>query len=141
MKHKLLYLTGIAEQPNTIGQEKLKKATDKSLPQINYESLGIIAPKGEVELDEYGDVILGDDDFEYVETECIINLNNYLGCVDDLEFGSRIYTTSGIAFRVLETCEEVATYIEYVQMSWLERNFYAYKSFFRRNNIKTQQNG
>ena len=131
MKHTILYLTGLAEQPNKEGQEKLKNANDDKLPQINYESLGIRAPKGEVERDEYGSVILDDEDFEYVETECTISLNSYLGCVDDLEFGSRVYTTSGVAFRILETCEEVTSYIEFVQMNWFERNFSVFKSFLR----------
>ena len=103
MKNKILYLTGMIEQPNLLGQEKIKKATDDTLPQINYEALGIRAPKGEVERDEDGHVILEDEDFEFIDVDCCISLNQYLACVDDLEFGSRIYTTAGVAFRILET--------------------------------------
>lgn len=138
MKQKILYLTGIAERPNQKGQEKLQKAIDTELPKIDYEALGLRAPKGEIERDEQGNILLDDDEFEYVEVECSISLNQYLGCVDDLEFGSRVYTTSGIAFRVLESCDEVTSYIEFISRNLFERLRDSVLFFFRRIKWKLQ---
>ena len=128
---KIIYLNAIVQLPTAEAEEKIQNATKKKdEPQINYASLGIRPPKGEIETDEDGNVILDEDDFEEVPVPVSIPLDNLGSWVANVNGGSTIYTKSNLSYDVVEEIWEVNTMVEYLSMSWIEKQFLLFKSFF-----------
>lgn len=128
---KIIYLNAIVQLPTAEAEEKIQNATKKKdEPQINYASLGIRPPKGELETDEDGNVILDEDDFEEVPVPVSIPLDNLGSWVASVDGGSTIYTKSNLSYDVVEEIWEVNTMVEYLSMSWIKKQFLLFKSFF-----------
>lgn len=136
MKIKTLLLNALVTIPNEQGEEKIQKAYDKDEPQIDYESLGILRPKGEVERDSEGNIILDEEDFEEATVPVFIPINNIASYVATLEGTTRVYTKSNVAYDVVEDVFEIDSYLEYEQMSWLDKKFSVFQSFLRRIKYK-----
>lgn len=135
---KCLYLNAIVTIPNENGEEKIEKANNKESNGINYASLGISPPKGEVEYDEEGRVILDDEDVEEVTVPLIIVLDNLGSYVGNVDGGSTVYTKNNLMFSVIEEVFEIDTYLEIIEMSWFKKNWLFLKNFFRK--ICTRRN-
>ena len=130
---KLIYLTAITTAPNESGEEKIEKASkvNKEEPQIDYRSLGIRPPKGDVEKDEYGNIILDEEDIEEVLVPLTIPIKNIASYVSTIEGGTLIYTKDGIAFNVEEEVWEINAYIQLLYMSWLSKQWFNLKIWFQ----------
>ena len=128
---KIIYLNAIVQLPTAEAEEKIQNATKKKdEPQINYASLGIRPPKGEIETDEDGNVILDEDDFEEVPVPVSIPLDNLGSWVANVNGGSTIYTKSNLSYDVIEDVWDIDAMVEYLSMSWIEKQFLLFKSFF-----------
>ena len=141
---KILYLNGILAVPSDSGYDKLLQAKEnKNSKQPNWESLGLPTPKDEIQYDEDGLVILEEEDTEYVATSVTIVLSQYSSAEDIIDGGCMVYTKDGMVHRVLETADEVSSYAEMLDMSWLERNFVLLKSqikkIFTKKEIKDEE--
>ena len=117
--------------PNEAGEEKLEKGSKKEPDAINYASLGILPPKGEVEYDEEGRIILDDEDLEEITVPLTIPLNNLGSYYGDVEGGSFFSTKDGSIYSVIEEVHEIDAYLEVIEMSWLEKNWIYLKNICR----------
>ena len=139
---KLLYLTSVLAVPNELGEQKIKEATEVDSSYIDYESLGIRAPKGKPSLDSDGNIHLLEHEVEYTGMGCILNLDEFSTAVDNEKLGSIIYTKDGSELWIFEDTEELSDYIEYISLSSFEKAWIGFKisfsNFFRRKN-KTQK--
>lgn len=139
---KLLYLTSVLAVPNELGEQKIKEATEEDGGHIDYESLGIRAPKGKPTMDEDGNIRLLEHEVEYTGMGCILNLEEFSTAVDNEKLGSIVYTKDGSELWIFEDTEELSEYIEYLSLNSFEKWWIGFKisfsSFFRRKN-KTQK--
>ena len=139
---KLLYLTSVLAIPNELGEQKIKEATEVDSSYIDYESLGIRAPKGKPSIDSEGNIHLLEDEVEYTGMGCILNLDEFSTAVDNEKLGSIVYTKDGSELWIFEDTEELSEYIEYISLSSFEKAWIglkiAFSNFFRRKN-KTQK--
>lgn len=138
MKIKYLYLNAIATQPNENGHKKIEKAIEKDEPKIDYNSLGIRPPKGDIEYDEDGRVILDDNDIEEVEIPLTIPVENLDSWLANVEGGTRIYTKYGTAYDVVEEMWEIDAVLEVMNLSWFEKIKLSFLAFFCRNKNKQE---
>lgn len=129
---KLLYLNCIISIPNEAGEEKIEKANSKEEYTIDYNSLGLRPPKGEVEYDEEGRVILEDEDLEEVTVPLTIPIENLGSWVASVDGGTVVYTKSNVMYTVIEEIWEIDSYLELIQMSWLEKLKLSFLAFFCR---------
>lgn len=133
---KLLYLTSVLAVPNELGEQKIKEATEDDGGHIDYESLGIRAPKGKASIDENGNIALLEHEVEYTGVSAILNLDEFSSCVDNEKLGSVVYTKDGGELWVFQDVEEISDYIEYISLSSFERAWIGLKitvsNFFRR---------
>ena len=133
---KLLYLTSVLAVPNELGEQKIKEATEDDGGHINYESLGIRAPKGKPSIDENGNIALLEHEVEYTGMGCILNIEEFSTAVDNEKLGSIIYTKDGSELWVFEDTEELSDYINYLSLSSFEKAWIGFKisvsNFFRR---------
>lgn len=124
--------------PNEKGELKIKEATEVDSGYIDYESLGIRAPKGKPSIDSDGNIHLLEDEIDYAGVDCILNLDEFSSCVDNEKLGSVIYTKDGGELWVHNTVEEISEYIEYLSLNSFERAWIGLKisvsNFFRRKN-------
>jgi hypothetical protein len=128
---KLLYLNCIISIPNEAGEEKIQKATNRDEPRINYEALGLPTPKDEVETDEDGRVVLEEDDVDYITVPLTMPIDNLDSWVSSTDGGTHLYTKSNMMYTVAEEVWEIDTYLEYINMSWIEKKHLSFKSFLR----------
>lgn len=134
---KIIYLNALVTLPTAEAEEKIQNANKaKDAPQINYASLGIRPPAGDLEYDEDGNVILDESDLEEVPVPVSIPLDNIGSWVSSVDGGSRVYLKSNLAYDVTEEVWEIDAMIEYINMSWVERQFLLFKSFFARRKQK-----
>lgn len=126
---KLLYLTSVLAIPNELGEQKIKEATDDDGGHIDYESLGIRAPKGKPTVDEDGNIRLLEHEVEYTGVGCILNLDEFSSCVNNEKLGSVVYTKDGGELWVFQDVEEISDYIEYISLSSFERWWIGFKIF------------
>lgn len=135
---KLLYLTSVLTLPNEKGEQKIKEATEVDSAYIDYESLGIRAPKGKPSIDENGHIHLMEDEVEYAGISAILNLDEFSTAVDNEKLGSIVYTKDGSELWVFETTEDLSDYIEYISLSSFEKAWMGFKisvlSLFRHKN-------
>jgi len=127
---KLLYLTSVLALPNEKGELKIKEATEDEGTSIDYESLGIRAPKGKPTIDENGNISLLEDEIEYAGVGATLSLDAFSSCVNNEKFGSVIYTKDGGELWVHETVEEVSDYIEYLSLNTFEKWWISFKIRF-----------
>ena len=139
---KLLYLTSVLTLPNAKGELKIKEATDEDGVHIDFEALGIKAPKGKPAIDSEGNIHLMEDEIEYAGVEAILNLDEFSTAVDNEKLGSIVYTKDGSELWVFEEVEELSEYIEFLSLNSFEKAWIglkiAFSNFFRRKN-KTQK--
>ena len=133
---KLLYLTSVLTLPNEKGKLKIEEATDEEGTHIDYESLGIRAPKGKPKIDEDGNIRLLEDEIEYAGVEAILNLEEFSSCVNNDKLGSVVYTRDGGELWVHELAEEIGDYIEYMSLNSFQKWWMGFKitvsNFLRR---------
>jgi hypothetical protein len=60
--------------PNEKGEQKIKEATEEDGGHIDYESMGIRAPKGKPIIDENGHISLLEDEIEYAGVSAVLNM-------------------------------------------------------------------
>lgn len=140
---KLIYLTALVTAPNEAGEEKIERTRqlEKEVDRVDYHSMGIRPPKGEVDVDEYGNVLLDEEDFEEIGVPVTIPLKNISSYVATLEGGTLVYTTNGIAYNVEEEVWMIDSYIDMVTMNWFEKLKLSFLSFWRKIMNKKQTNG
>lgn len=124
---KLMYLTSVLTLPNEKGEQKIKEATEEDGGHIDYESLGIRAPKGKPIIDENGHISLLEDEIEYTGVSAVLNIDEFSSCVDNEKLGSVIYTKDGGELWVHETVEEVTDYLEYLSLSEFSKWWIGFK--------------
>jgi|TARA_R110000782_G_scaffold267770_1_gene363500 hypothetical protein len=129
---KLIYLSAIVTTPNKNGLEKLEQAKEQGEHQINYSSLGIRPPKGDVERDEDGNILLDEEDFEEITVPVTIPIKNLVSWVADVDGGTRVYTSNGVAYDVEEEYWQIDAFIETITMSKLKFNYLLLKSLIKR---------
>lgn len=132
MKNKMIYLDAYITIPTKEAEEKIENATKKDEPKLNYDALGMRPPKGELEIDEYGNVILEDEDLEEITVSVSMPIDSISSYVQLVEGGTKIYTKHNIAYEVVQECWEIDAFLEMMNMSWLERLKLSFLSFFRR---------
>lgn len=121
---KKLHLSVITTVINEEGEKKLKnneiKRSDAGLTADDYDRLGIKPPKG-FELQEDSNVVeLEETDIDYDSVPGTFPLKNIECYIEDVEIGTVVYMKSGLHAHVFETCEEIDSYIEYLQTSPLK---------------------
>lgn len=131
---KYIYLNAIVTIPNKNGEEKIEKANTRDEHTIDYEALGIIPPKGEVDYDAEGNIILNEEDLEDVTVPLTIPIENLDSWSSSIEGGTHIYTKSKLMYYVEEDITLIDSYIELATMSWWRRKKLSFLSFFRRKN-------
>lgn len=124
---KLLYLTSVLTLPNEKGELKIKEATEDDGVHIDFESMGIRAPKGKPIIDSEGNIALMEDEIDYAGVDCILNLDEFSSCVDNEKLGSVIYTKDGGELWVHNTVEDISEYIEYLSLGSFERAWIGFK--------------
>jgi hypothetical protein len=126
---KLLYLTSVLAVPNELGEQKIKEAIEVDGSHIDYESLGIRAPKGKPSIDQDGNIRLLEDEVDYTGMECILNLDEFSSCVDNEKLGSVIYTKDGGELWIFQEVDEVSDYIEFLSLNSFERWWIGFKIY------------
>ena len=118
MSIKILHLTGITSQPNERGQAKIDKANGKKTGDIDedekpkswYENLGVKPPPDakddEVEIDDFGQVLLDPEDVDEVGIPISLPLKHFAGVEGCTDGTSIVYTSFGYQFSVFEDTEE-----------------------------------
>lgn len=133
---KLLYLTSVLTLPNAKGELKIKEATEDDEVHIDFESMGIRAPKGKPVVDEDGNIRLLEDEIDYIGVSAILNLSEFSSAVANEKLGSVVYMKDGSELWIYETVEEVSDYIEFLSLNRFERWWISFKisvsNFFRR---------
>ena len=127
---KLMYLTSVLTLPNEKGEQKIKEATEDNDGHIDYESLGIRAPKGKPTIDENGHISLLEDEIEYAGVSAVLNIDEFSSCVDNEKLGSVIYTKDGGELWVHENVEEITDYLEYLSLNIFEKWWIGFKIHF-----------
>lgn len=150
---KKLYLTAVVANPSEEAQEKIDQAIEN---QSNFNSvfrdtsgksredwediLSGKVPKSFLEeekeylnsknliIDEDGYVHLSLDDVDYDFKDYVIFVSEISDVLEADNFGSIITKKDGTEVHVQELVEEVNFYIDYVHMSWLEKQYYKLKS-------------
>lgn len=154
---KILHLTGITTVPNAKGQNKIDRANgkktdsdDEVMPKSWYKNMGITPPKNtgdEIELDDFGQVLLDPEDVDEVGIDVSIPLHLYAGAEATTDDTSIVYTSYGFQFSVFESIEEVNDYVYYLHAPWyikrwtsLKINFENVINYFsRKKKLKTEE--
>lgn len=124
---KLLYLTSVLAVPNELGEQKIKEATEDDGIHIDFESMGIRAPKGKPTVDEDGNIRLLEHEVEYTGMGCILNLDEFSTAVDNEKLGSIVYTKDGSELWIFEDTEQLSDYIEYISLNSFEKAWIGFK--------------
>ncbi len=146
MKRLRLSLTGVAEILTEEAESKLEASEDGVLAPTcdngrtleDYENLGFPQNKIPKELIERTKefeqgVELNDDDYEEIESDVVIYEEEIVMMVENvLEGTTSIFLKNGLNIRVAESPFEIDSYIDYLRMSWFEKKFNLFLSFFRR---------
>ena len=139
---KLIYLNALVSIPNTSGEEKIEKAInkkgynpnkDKTPPKSWFLEQNLIPPEDteeDVETDENGNVFLEEKDLEEVAVPLSIPLENVGSWVASVDGGTTLYTKSNLMYDVLEEVWEIDAIVELLNMSWFEKQYLYFKSFF-----------
>jgi hypothetical protein len=129
MKRVRLHLTGIAEVITEAAEKKLEKADNYQIPVCSngknanfYDDIGIPLPLDLVEKLKNQDkgIELNSEDFEEAYSDISIFDDDILFKVTDLE-GTVLFVKGGYTLTVLETVDEIDSYIDYMSRNWLEK--------------------
>lgn len=144
-KRLRLNLTGIGEILTESAEKKIEQAEDNVLePTCEngktlswYEDMAIKPPKDlENKIKEFEQgVKLEDEDFEEVISDVIVYEDQIKLILEDSTTDTTtLFLKDGLTVRVLESALEINSYIDYIQMSWIEKKISVLLSFFRRKN-------
>lgn len=154
MKVNLLHLSALSVKPNENGDKKIQKSkegkgesrdtygrsrefyTENNLPIPThlFES-----SEEDLEYDEEGLLLLDDEDIKYEASPLIIDLLDFSYCSDSDKIGSMLVTKSGEAIDILESSFEVYSQIDWMNKSWVSRNWEDFKYWV--SNKKETENG
>lgn len=146
MKRIRLHLTGVAEVITELAEKKLEKAEDFQIPVCSngknadfYDDIGIPLPPDLVEKLKNQDkgVELKPEDFEEEYSDISIFDDEILFKVTDVN-GTVLFVKGGYTLQVLETVDEIDSYIDYMSRNWLEK-IRDYVLFFFRRKSKEQE--
>lgn len=133
---KLIYLTAITTAPTEEAEKKIEEAgkkqkirDDETLSKEWYRQQGLKPPPDAPDEDEFGNVILEDEDLEEVLIPVSIPLDNLDSWAATIDGDTIVYTKGGIFYHVEESVWEIDAYIELNTMSWFRRNYLFFKSF------------
>lgn len=156
MKNRLrLCLTGVGERLTDEAEKKLDDSEDNISEPVcdagrtveDYISMGFPQDKIPKELiqrqkDFELGIELGDEDYVEVLSEVIVYEDEITNITQDVETEtSLIFLRNLITVRVLETPFEIDSMIDYLRMSWFDRNISVpFSNFFRRKTNKTEVN-
>lgn len=119
----------------TVLRKELTEAAEKRLEELDiydenpkdsngktreyYENLGLPVSKEITDKEKLlnGGIELTDDDYDFYETECTVNLDNFAMVIDDIEEGSSLFLSDGTFVNILEDSAEVNA-----QIWWLTRS-------------------
>ncbi len=145
MKRIRLHLTGVAEVITESAEKKLEKAEENILQPTcdngrtmeDYENLNFPQDKIPKELIERQKeyelgVKLEDEDFEEEYSDISIFDDEILFKVTDVN-GTVLFVKGGYTLQVLETVDEIDSYIEYQNLSWIEKLIIYIKMKFTKN--------
>lgn len=139
MKKVKLRLTGCGTVLTQAAEKKIEEKEDYQIPKCNngrtvqfYDDLGMdIPPELEEKLKQQDKgVKLEEEDFEEVYSDVSIYNTDILFKVTDEEV-TTIFVKGGYTIQVLETCDEIDHYEEFMSRNWFEkiRDFFYF--FFR----------
>lgn len=149
MKNKRirLRLTGIGETLTESAEKKLEEAEDNILePTCEngkslswYEDMAIKPPKDLVDkLKEFeSGVKLEDDDYEEVYSDVSLYEDEILFKVTT-EDKTTLFIKGGFTINVLESCEEIDLYVDFHNLSWIDKKYLLFLNLFRRKEELTE---
>lgn len=146
MKRIKLHLTGIAEVITEAAEKKLEKADDYQVPtckngltEEQYIDLGVKLPEDLVKKLKNQDkgIELNSEDFEEEYSDISIYDDEILFKVTDSD-GTVLFVKGGYTLQVLETVDDIDSYIDYMSRNWLEKIRDYVLFFFRRKNKEQQ---
>ena len=148
---KLIYLTAITTAPTEEAEKKIEEAgknqkiRDGVTPSKSwFKEQGLPIPKDapdDIEKDEFGNVILDDEDLEEVLIPVSIPLNNLDSWASTIDGDTVVYTKSGVYYHVEEKVWEIDAYVELHSMSWIKKNYMFLKAFLANFFKKKDNNG
>lgn len=155
MNRLRLCLTGVAEKLTDEAEKKLDDSEDNILEPVcdnghtleYYEDIGFPQDKIPKELikrqkDFDLGIELGDEDYVEVLSEVVVYEDEIANIIQDVETEtSLIFLKNLLTIRVLETPFEIDDMIDYLRMSWFEKNISVpFSNLFRRKTNKTEEN-
>lgn len=136
MKRIRLNLTGVGQV--VTGASKNKDGIprcDNGHNREFYEDLGLSEDKIPQELKDR-EKALEDENIELeteeVYSDVIVYEDQIKLILEDEEGYTTIFLDDGLMVEVLESALEIDSYLDYVNMSWLDKQILSFKSFFRR---------
>lgn len=147
MKRIRLSLTGVGNVLTESAEKKLEKGESYKTPTCDngktaswYEDMNIPIPDElELKLKQQDEgVKLEDGDFEEVYSDVSIYEDDILLKVTDEDFTTIFVRGGDVTLTVLETVDEIDSYIEYMNRGWFER-IKDYVSFFFAAKFKKQK--
>ncbi len=141
MKKRIrLSLTGVGEVLTEAAEKKLEKGDSYQTPTCDngktaswYEDMAIPLPDSLLEKLKQQDegVELEDEDFEVVTSEVVVYEDQIKLILSDSDF-TTIFLHGGITITVLETPDEIDSYLSFLERGWFERVKDEVYFFFRR---------
>ncbi len=166
MRLKTILLNTLITIPSEEGQKRIDEALEKDISGVrdvfrddhgrsreDYEEMNIKIPKyfdddekefyknnPSSEIDNNGNILLQESEIEELTVPVFIPIDNIDSFVATLEGTTRIYTKNGIAYDVVEDVFEIDSYIDLLNMSWIEKQLAFFQSFLRRIKNKKEIN-
>ncbi len=143
MKKIKLRLTGVGSVLTQAAEKKLEKGEDYQIPTCEngktadwYDDMNIPLPDSLVEKLKKQDkgIKLEDEDFEEVYSDVSVYQEDILLMVSDEDLTTIFLRDSDITLTVLETCEDIDSYIEYMSLNSFQRVWLAVSNLFSRKN-------
>ena len=151
MKRIKLRLTGVSDVITEAAEKKLEKGETYQVPTCNngktaefYDDIGIPLPPDLVEKLKKQDkgIELSSEDFEEEYSDISIYDDEIVFKVTDAE-GTVLFVRGGHTLQVLETVDEIDSYIDYMSLSSFEKWWIGFKiafsNFFRRKQKITEE--
>jgi len=143
MKRQKLLLTGLGETLTKEAQEKLNKETqgvstiedltcENGRTREQYENLGMRVPDDLIEKEKNFEVgiKIEDEDYEEVYSEVLVFVDQIRLIVED-DVSTVLFLNDGLTVNVVETRDEIFSYIEYLERGWFDRFKDSVSNFFR----------
>lgn len=131
---KLLYLTSLTAVPTEEGQKRIDKALKKEKDGVGeptylskqwYQEQGLKPPKDleddTDEISEEGFMHLPLEEIEYEDSDLVFALEEFVACQENELIGSHLYTKGGEIFHIMETPEQLFSYIAVITRKWDEK--------------------